>query len=280
MLRLKGTALPQHKFRRNTALAAFLLALTCGMAAPAARAQTTTMDNAAVLKLKSAGLSDDLIATTVQNSPGHYDLSTDQMIALKQAGLSDKVIGAMFAKNSGVGAPSAGSVSASGAALPAGVDEIGVYYKAPDGSWTAVAPEIVNFKSGGVLKAIATDGIVKGDKNGNIKGAASSLSVTKPVTFLIYAPEGTAPNEYQVLHLRAHSKDREFRSETGGVFHNSTGANRDEVAFTPQKIGPRLYQFTLAQDTPVGEYGVLPPGAINSANAASGGKIYTFSIKE
>ena len=260
--------------------ASFVLAFACCLPVIAAGAQTTTMDDSAVLKLKSAGLSDDLIVTTVQNSPGHYDLSTDQMIALKKAGLGDKVIGAMFAKNSGIGAPVAAGGSAAGSSLPAGVDEIGLYYKAPTGNWTAVSPEIVNFKSGGVLKAIATDGIVKGDKNGNIKGSSSPLSVTKPVTLLIYAPEGTAPNEYQVLHLRPHSKDREFRSETGGVFHSSTGANRDEVEFTPQKIGPRLYEFTLAQELPVGEYGVLPPGAISSANAASGGKIYTFSVKE
>jgi hypothetical protein len=56
------------------------------------------MNNDSVVKLVKAGLSDDLIVTTINSSPGAYDTSADAVIALKSAGTSDKVIAAILAK--------------------------------------------------------------------------------------------------------------------------------------------------------------------------------------
>jgi hypothetical protein len=240
------------------------------------------MDNDAVIKLAKSGLGEDLIVQTISASPGHYDTGTDALIALKSAGVTDKEIGAMLSKNANPnGAPAtAAPVAATGSALPQGVDEIGVYYKDKTGAWVQCAPEIINFKSGGVMKSVFTDGIVKGDQNGHIPGASAKLTLNSPVTILIYAPEGTAPNEYQLLKLRTNSDNREFRSETGGVFHKSTGAQRDSVAFNATKIAPRVYQVVLGPEIKPGEYGILPPGSITSSNAASAGKIYTFHLVE
>jgi len=245
-------------------------------------AQTAPLDNDAVLKLQKAGLTEDLIVTTVTNSPGHYDLATDKLIALKQAGLTDKEIGAMIAKNANPnGTPTTTVVvAAAGPQLPAGVDEVGVYYKGKDGKWVEFAPEIVNYKSGGALKSFASQGLVKMDKNGHINGKSAPTTLTRPVEFLLYTPEGTAPNEYVLLKLRENSNNREFRSETGGVVHTSSGASRDAQEFTPSKIGPRLYTFSLGPETKPGEYGILPPGSYTSTNAASGGKIDTFHLAE
>lgn len=250
------------------------------LAATGANAQQV-MDNAAVIKLNKSGLGEELIVQTINASAGHYDTGTDALIALKTAGVSDKEIGAMIAKNGTPnGAPAMVAAAPSGSALPAGVDEIGLYYKDPTGAWTQCAPEIINFKSGGVMKSVFSQGIVKQDKNGHIPGTTAKLLVTRPVTILIYAPEGTAPNEYQLIKLRVNSDNREFRSETGGVFHNSTGAQRDDVTFTSVKVGPRLYQITLGSEFKPGEYGFLPPGAISTTNAASAGKMYTFHLTE
>jgi hypothetical protein len=80
------------------------------------------MDNAAVLKLKGAGLSEELIITTINNSPGHYSMETDDLIALKKAGLSDRVMTAMIYKNSNPGGPAAPpppAASAVGPGVPA-----------------------------------------------------------------------------------------------------------------------------------------------------------------
>jgi hypothetical protein len=57
-----------------------------------------TLNNEAVIKLTKAGLSDDLIVSTINAQAGTYDTSTDGLIALKAAGVSDKVVAAVVAK--------------------------------------------------------------------------------------------------------------------------------------------------------------------------------------
>ena len=53
--------------------------------------------NADILKLKEAGLSEQLIIEKVKVSRAEYQLGTDDLVELKRAGISDDVIGAMLA---------------------------------------------------------------------------------------------------------------------------------------------------------------------------------------
>jgi len=270
---------------RKSFLALVFLALCPLLAAQQA------LNNDAVIKLVKAGLSDDLIVSTINAEPGIFDTSPDGLIALKAAGASDKVVAAIVLKATApppvaatpAPAPAAEAPAPAPAAVsafPAGIDEVGVYYKDKSGAWTPLMPEVVNFKTGGVLKSIASDGWVKEDINGHIVGRHAKLSATYPFVMAVYVPEGTAITEYQLLRLRTSSSSREFRSKTGGVFHASGGAKRDSVDFQPEKLAPRLYQITLQQTLGKGEYGLLPPGSYSSANMASGGKIYSVSIIE
>ena len=57
------------------------------------------MNNDAVIKLLKAGLSDDLIVTTIDASPGKYDTSADALTALSNAGADSKVISAVLMKS-------------------------------------------------------------------------------------------------------------------------------------------------------------------------------------
>jgi hypothetical protein len=253
------------------------------VACPLVSAQQT-LGNDDIVKMVKAGLSDDLIITSINSQPGLYDTTTNGMIALKSAGVSDKVVGAVVQKAAGVVPPApvaAAAPASAGTGLPDGIDEVGVYYKDKNGAWVALLPEIVNFKTGGFLKTLATNGIVKGDINGHLPGSHAKTSVTLPVVFGVYVPEGTAITEYQLLRLRPSGGNaREFRSVTGGVIHASGGAARDLVEFESKKLMPRVYEVTLTQDAGKGEYGLLPPGATSSANMASGGKMYTVSVAE
>ncbi len=239
------------------------------------------LNNDAVIKLVKAGLSEDLIVSTINASPGTYDTSADGIIALKTGGASDKVIAAIVVKASGASAPQPAAAAAPAArALPPGIDEVGVYYKDKTGAWVRLPSENVNFKTGGFLKSMATDGLLKGDVNGHVVGPHGKTIATFPVVLAVYTPEGTEINEYQLLRFRTHSNSREFRSVTGGVIHASGGATRDVVEFQAQKIAPRLYQFTMDSTLGKGEYGLLPPGSVSTANMASGGKVYSLSIPE
>jgi len=154
--------------------------------------------------------------------------------------------------------------------------DVGVYF-AHGADLKEFPVEIVNWKSGGVLKYIFTDGIVKGDLNGRIRGGESSiaLSDTSSIEIFVHTLEGVSAEEYQLIRLRQHNDAREFRSVTGGVFHVSGGATRDIVPFTAQRVGPRLWRIVL-MNLPTGEYGFLPP--VNTASLAASGKIYSFQV--
>jgi hypothetical protein len=233
-----------------------------------------TVSNDAVVKMVKGGLTDDLVIGMINSQQTSFLLSADDLIALKTNGVSDKVVSAMMAKKSGVAADV--TVPAA-AASPA--REIGVYYQ-KGGQWTDVNPEVVSFKSGGVMKSMASYGIVKGDINGHLNGAHSNLQLKTPVELMIYVPEGIAATEYQLLMLHESGKSREFRTITGGVFHQSGGASRDAVEFEAKKIAPRTFTLTLST-LKSGEYGLLPPSS-GDATGSTGrlGKLYTFHVIE
>jgi hypothetical protein len=250
-----------------------------------------------VIKLSKAGLGDDLIIEQIKKKGQRFDLSTDQLIQLKAASVSERVIAVMINPNGGSPliaeqkpdstAPSASAVPSAQLALQANRQayppnavlptDIGVYAK-QQGKWIEVLPEVVNWKTGGVVKSVATVGVVKGDVNGHVNGSSSRNRLTAPIDFLIVAPEGDAITEYQLLHLHAHGDSREFRAVTGGVFHVSGGAARDLVQFESTKTASRTYIVNISLGS--GEYGFLPPGAFTSTNAASSGKIYSFRVIE
>jgi len=261
----------------------FLFAGVCLLLFPVLIAQQA-LNNDGVIKLVKSGLSEELILTTINASQGSYDTSANGLVALKAAGASDKIISAILMKNAGgAGTPAAASPSApvlSATGRPPGIDEIGVYYKDKSGAWTQMMPEVVNFKTGGVVKSIATVGIVKGDINGHIQGPKAKMAMTFPVTLAVYVPEGVQITEYQLLHLRPNGESREFRSVTGGVMHVSGCAVRDLIDFQSEKLAPRVFQITLSAGLGKGEYGLLPPGAYGSSNMGSSGKIYAVSILE
>lgn len=61
-----------------------------------------TLNNESVMKMVQMGFSEDTIASTVTRSPGVYDTSMDDLIALKKAGVGNKVVAAMVSKNASV----------------------------------------------------------------------------------------------------------------------------------------------------------------------------------
>ncbi|MGB8013503.1 MAG: PDZ domain-containing protein [Terriglobales bacterium] len=236
----------------------------------------------------SLGLPDDAIIEKIRSVTAiDFDTSVPGLRALKAGSVSDSVIRVMISPSSGNNhalTPDKPGVAVRGEAVspaePQGSappTEVGVYLVHND-KLTEVQPEIVNWQTGGVLKSTATLGIVKGDKNGKVLGAKSRTQTSIPMEFLIKTLEGTSVEEYQLLRLHKKSNRREFRSVTGGILHVSGGAQRDEVAFQPEKIGSRIWKVVI-RDLPMGEYGFLPPG-VDSASISSSGKIYTFEVAE
>lgn len=258
---------------------------------PHPRPPENALNNDAIIRMAKAGLSEQVITQAVQLQPGRYDTGPDDLIALKQAGVSDQVISLMLAHGTGLAArvPAVGtSAPATGdkplqlTPLSAALDEIGVYYQdRKTGEWVPLKSEKVVIKSGGFIKNAVTDGLIKADRNGTVEGEHSPLVLEPGTPLLIYAPEGTAADEYTFVQFREHANRREFRVYTGGVFHGGGGSDRDAIEFKAQKVGPRMYTFHVPEDIVVGEYGVLPPGAAAGAPSLNGnGKMFTFRVAE
>lgn len=76
------------------------LVATLLLSASALVAQQTALTNENIVKMAKAGLSEDVIAATVNASPGKYDTSPDGLVKLKTSGVSDKVITLLVQKNS------------------------------------------------------------------------------------------------------------------------------------------------------------------------------------
>lgn len=265
--------------RKHRSIVNMLIVITALLLAGIVSTQAQqTMNNDSVIELIKSGLSEDLIITTINASPGAYNTSVDGLIALKGAGVSEKVLAAIVNRASGGSvAATAANTAVAGSNLPPGVDTVGVFYKNPNGTWHEMNVEIVNFKTGGVMKGIVTQGLVKGDLNGNIKGPKSRLALRKPAEFILYLPEGRTAGEYMLLRLRPNKKEREFRAVTGGIIHSSSGATRDVVEFASERIAPRAYAITLSGNIGEGEYGFLPQYEIEAGSVKSG-RMYTFSL--
>ena len=251
----------------------YWLTIACVLLLGSLMVAQQTLDNAAVVKMTKAGLGEDVIVSMVQNQPGHYDLTPDTLVSLKTEGVSEKVLAAMAAKNA---APAETATKDPYEDL-----DVGVYYKLKD-VWTLVPTEQVNWKTGGVLKSIASQGIVKGDVNGRLAGPKSSTELRSPLEFLIKAPEGVEGTDFQLVRTHTHSDSREFRTVTGGVFHASGGSSRDAVKFEQTKIGKHVYKITFPESEKLltGEYAFLAPGITGSTAAGSTGKAYTFHFLE
>jgi len=109
-------------------LAMVLAGAAIGLA-PQAGAQTAADTTSEVLRLERARVGDDTIIAYVRNSGQNYNLSADQIIALKRQGVSEAVINAMLSqpKAGAALAPSPAPASASvnaAAAAPTSADQV------------------------------------------------------------------------------------------------------------------------------------------------------------
>jgi len=229
------------------------------------------MTNQDVIEMVHLGLSDDVVIDKIHATEiTTFDTSISGLRVLKSAKVSDAVIRIMIN-------PRADNPGAAGPVIPttAQHEEAGVY-AVLNGKQAEMEPEVVNWQTGGVAKNIVTVGIVKGDRNGKIMKPRSPTQTRTPLEFFIKTLDGTSATEYQLLRLHQKGNRREFRSVTGGVLHQSGGAQRDEVPFEPEKVGDRLWRVRL-NSLLAGEYGFLAPG-VSSMSISASGKMYTFGV--
>ncbi|OLB39059.1 MAG: hypothetical protein AUH11_05115 [Acidobacteria bacterium 13_2_20CM_57_17] len=272
------------------ALAAVLL-----LAAGAAFSQSNKpLTNDDVVQMVKGGFDESTTIAAIDSAATNFDTSVQALMALKTVGVSEKVISSMLAatkKKSEVEKPTAVAAAPAAASNPDVPEDMGVYTKLK-GSLAEVYAEPVSWKSGGVGKSMLTGGFTKGHVNATVSGPKSKLQLGTPIEFVIKCAEGVTPSEYMLLKLDQKGDRREFRAVTGGVYHSSSGIDKDAIKFDFQKIATRTFKIALT-GLKKGEYGFLPPGSGSvggTGGGASGqtvqggsmtsGKLYSFGVIE
>ena len=71
---------------------------------PVPGADDAALTNEDILRLNRAGLETEIIIAIIRSGTANFDMSEEQLVALREAGIADSVIAAMMGK--GIGAPS------------------------------------------------------------------------------------------------------------------------------------------------------------------------------
>jgi hypothetical protein len=226
----------------------------------------TNDDLQAMLKV---GVEEKVLLEAIAANPASYTKTPEAIEGLRKAGASERVIAALMT------APAV-PPSAVKSKYPT---EVGIYAGQKD-KFTEIEPELTSWKTGGLGKSFVTMGFYAGHINGTVRDPHSQTKLTTASSILIYVPEGVGATEYQLLKLREKGDRREFKAMRMWVGHASGGPDREEkIEVHAEKVARRTYQISLEGLRP-GEYGLLPPGAVMSANQTSTGKIYSFSVME
>jgi hypothetical protein len=258
-------------FRLRTILAAALIAFFVTTLAIAQAKKPLTADD--LIQMKKAGFDDQIAINAIAANGVSLDTSVQGLTTLKSAGVTDKVINA--ALSAAAPKPAVSNTAEPDKGIP---DEIGAYVKTKD----VLAPlpvEVVNFKTAGVFGSAISYGIKKAKAKGTVPGPNSSTQLTAPVTLVLRCADGIAPTEYQLIALESKKDGREFTEGKFGLGSASTGVDKDAIQIKFEKIARSTYRGTIAE-LKKGEYGILAPGAVASANGASSGKLYTFGVIE
>jgi hypothetical protein len=277
---------------RKSLLAIFVLAFCSFLFSQQA------MNNDAVVKLVKAGLSDDLIVSTINASPGAYDTSADAIIALKSAGASDKVVAAVVARAAAPAAPVSRGLTAEPATPdpndPMSQHDPGIYLytKSHDGKVTMTLIERAGAgreKTANIWGSAFTYGISKAKMKAEIPGlhAPARTEDMRPVFYMYFPPTGnlgsadtiSSPSQFSLLSLEVKKDHRETTVAKMGLASASVGNDVSrEVKFDSQKIRPYSYKVAPQVDLKPGEYAFIAASGSAGAASATSVVIYDFGV--
>ena len=269
-----------------------------------------TMNNDAVIKLSKAGLSDDLIVSTINAEPGTYDTSVNGLIALKKAGASDKVVSAIVLKVAAP-KPAAPAAMASASSLapappptaaapdpddPASPHDPGVYFMTttPDGKTKLVFMDQVGVpasKTSGMMGAAFSFGIAKAKVKVDLVGGHAALRTgSNPVFYMYFPPAvnlgglgGTdvvhSPAQFALLLLEDKKDHRETMVAKVGMGSQSTGNDEKRTyQFRTERLRAEAYKVSTLGSLKPGEYAFLATTKVTGTLASATYIVYDFGV--
>ncbi|PZU11966.1 MAG: hypothetical protein DI605_01000 [Sphingomonas sp.] len=266
-----------------------LLGLALIAAGPAG-AEPLTVEN--IVALSGAGIGDEAVIAKVKASGTRFDLSADQMIALKQKGVSGAVIAAML--SSGPTAVASPDSPDPGVAHPTGA------YLLMSDKMTRMNATVSNqSKTGGIIGYALTAGIASASVKASIQNETSRIQTPdKQPTFYFFFDEANAdgrvsstwtsgngsailsPSEFTLVRLMKKGGRREARVGSFNIGGAKAGVmDKDRIPFDFALVRPGVYKVTANSPLTPGEYGFLfslQAGA--GATGAAGARIFDFTV--
>lgn len=291
--------------KRPNIIALCLLAMAFCIASAMPASAQDTMNNDEVISLTKAGLNPSLIVGKIRTSKSNFDMSTDALIKLKQAGVSDDVVAAMLEAKSGKSVSAAPGVNSTGAASPGPLGDpndpmakhnYGIYlYEEKDGvrKMTPLKANVsAQNRTGGLFTSSLTYGIGKVKTKTNLPGrnADMQLQNTMPVFYFylditsggLNTASGVPsdPKEFTLVQFNQRSDNREVTIGKSNAF-GAKGGLSDEyvVQFKAEDMGNGIFKVTPTTDLKKGEYGFMLVNSGNSNTAAGvGAKFFDFGV--
>lgn len=277
-----------------------LAAALAAFVSTSATAETLTID--AIKSLIAAGLGQETIVAKIRNSDGTYDLSTDQIIALKNGGFSDVIIAAMLDASSKSKAVAAAAYQ-NDSTDPMLPHASGVYVL---GDWMTPA-KMVRLDATTASQA-RTSNFFGAALSGGLSSVKIKTAVPNPTsktrvrsarpTFYFYMDQAnanagigalyfsslgasvTSPSEFNIVRFDVKKGLRELTTGKASAFGGQKFGivDKDKMAFTVSDVSPGVFKVVMNSDMPKGEYGfVYSTGGGIGGGAVS--RVFDFTIE-
>jgi hypothetical protein len=259
----------------------------------------------AVLEMKQAGLSEDIIVARIRQEGTPIKLTTSEMVALKKAGLTDAVIAALMnptASTTKIGVAIPGMPKATentdnvgDTNNPDNPHASGIYLYTTDrnGKPQMVLLERAAYQGTktGILGYALTSGIKKAKTRAVIPGPRASIRSSDPrPVFYFYFEEKAGglgrsgfgstmsnPNQFALLRLEVKKSNRETVVGEFGITGASAGTDaKSMIPFKSERLRDGTYRVIPTAAMEAGEYCFL--ASILGTGSAGAVEIFDFGI--
>ena len=268
-----------------------------------------TLRNQDIIDLYLGGVSRDVITKKIQYSETSFNLSTDDIVALKTARVPDQLVKVMMVPKRAQQQSTnpnliAGTLPPHPENLPIAArtrfEEPGIYYeeyKTPKPQYLQLEPTTTNqTKTGSVGEAVAnqyTGGITGTTQRVGLanKSANTVFEDNRPVFYMVFSGvnrktmndvaesifSGVAsPNDFVMIRAKVSGRGREVVIGRQSSYTSESGFGTGAIPFRFKKINNMLYKVYFEQDVAAGEYAFYYNKGSESSSSL---KLYDFSLR-
>ena len=278
-----------------------------------------TFTNSDCIKLAKAGLSEDLIISTINSSESYsFDTSIDAIIKLKDAGVSDKVIQIMMTKQE-MSRKNIGSFS---------FDFNGASYQLPNsGIFFFKNGKFIELNSTSITSSSPRSGFVNVKMINELEGNKANYSIDRPGVFIFAFDDmdkslndsnanavnnqtsnqldymaqmqaaisggsnnqnAVSPNEFKLIKLDVSKNRRQFTGGRVSMFGQRDTSLKDKNIgqFKYEALSNNIFIVTLSNSNKSGEYCFMYSGNVQQSSGfgtmfanKNNNKVFDFTLK-